>query len=721
MLRIGSSFLVVVVLIVSDASAYDIQNRWTNTKTDGGGISRGDAITLLWSVVPDGESWSRGGPSDLIDYLDVGWGVPAVDRVPDLTNRPWWAIMDRVYEQYERVSGLTLTYEPEQNPDGSDTGASGDLRTGGVPFTWENDKGGVLADNAFPNNGDMRIDTYRGNNGVPSWWHSNPAPFRNLISHEGGHGVGLSHSDISGANAVMETPLETSFWGLQFDDVYAFNRSYGDPLEKNGGNDNSTTAYDFDRMDPGDFVVLGLDASGSSVNEMDDDWVGIDGNSDEDWFTFYSVDPIALDVTVSPMGPSYTTQEQGAFDAKQRSDLNFQIIDTDGSNILTTVDATNIGQVEEILGFTLSAGRYYVRVDGDTDLNQFYKLEMAVSSSVPQDLIWVGRFSSNWDVQGEDNFADGSGFTFYRAFDNVTFDNSGETFVAIPTDLSAGSIEFDATINYNLSGAGGILTGDVTLNGSGSVELANVGNSYSGSTVVNSGTLIVTSSTGTGITLIADGAVLSGTGTIQGDLENSGEIEPGGSTGTLSVLGNATFELTSLLSIELGIGSHDVLDVSGILTLGGELSVSLIDGLTPTAGQSFDILEFASVFGEFDSFDLPALATGLYWDTSALDDTGTLSVATGLQGDFDQDNDVDSTDFLIWQRGVGISVNATLGNGDADLDGDVDHDDYLLWESNFGLILSTPLAQHVPEPNSHTVAVVGLILAFRHRKQRFGK
>ena len=715
-----SPFLAVALglCLSSCASAYDINNRWTNTKTDGGGLSRGDAITLLWSVVPDGESWSRGGPSDLIDYLDVGWSVPAANRVPDLTNRPWWAMMDRVYEQYERVSGLTLTYEPEQNSDGSDTGKSGDLRTGGVPFTWENDKGGVLADNAFPNNGDMRIDTYRGSNGVPSFWHTNGAAFRNLISHESGHGVGLSHSDISGANSVMETPLETGFWGLQFDDVYAFNRLYGDPLEKNGGNDNSATAYDFGRLDPGNSVVLGLDASGSSVNEMDDDWVGIDGNSDEDWFTFFSVDPFAIDVTISPMGPSYTTQEQGAFNAKQRSDLNFQIIDTDGSNVLTTVDATDIGQVEEIVGFALSAGRYYVRVDGETDLNQFYKIELDVYSSVPQDLTWIGRFSNDWEAQGEDNFTAGSGFTFYRAFDNVTFDDSGETFVNIPTDLSAGALVFDASIDYTVAGSGGVIAGDLTLNGTGSVVLANTGNSYSGGTNVNSGTLIVNSSTGSGTTTVADGAVLSGTGTIQGDLQNSGEIHPGTSTGTLSVFGNATLELTSELIIELGNGSYDVLDVQGILNLGGDLSVSLIDDFIPSADQSFDILQFASVFGEFDTYDLPVLATGLYWDTSALDATGTLSVAVGLQGDFDQDNDVDGFDFLIWQQGAGTLVNATIGDGDADLDGDVDLDDLLLWEANFGLSITTPLASQIPEPSALAILLMGEMTLLQRRARR---
>ena len=713
----GLLLILIAKQSIPNACAYDITNRWTNTKTDGGGNSRGDALTLLWSVVPDGEGWSRGGPSDLIDYLDVGWNVAAANRVPDLTNRPWWAMMDRVYEQYERVSGLTLTYEPEQNPDGSDTGVSGDLRIGGVPFTWENDKGGVLADNSFPNNGDMRIDTYRGNNGVPSFWHTNNNAFRNLISHESGHGVGLSHSDISGANSVMETPLESNFWGLQFDDVYAFNRLYGDPLEKNGGNDDYMTAYDFARVDPGNSVVLGLDASGSSVNEMDDDWVGIDGNSDEDWFTFFVTETAQIDVTVSPMGPSYTTNEQGDFDAKERADLNFQIVGTDGSSVLTTVDATDIGQVEQLSNFTLpSPGRYYIRVDGEADQNQFYQLDLAVSINTPTDLTWVGRFGNSWDNQVTNNFSADGSFVGFGSFDNVTFDDTAvEAFVIISEDVTPGDVLVDTSAGYFFAGDGGITAGTLVKTGTGTLELLNAGNSYAGPTMVNEGTLVVTTQTGAGNTMVAVGAALTGDGLVQGDLETAGILKPGAAIGTLTVGGNASLEATSLVEMEIGAGANDLLDVGGILNLAGELQVSLLDGLVPTAGESFDLFDFASAFGNFDSFDLPMLAVGLFWDTSALATTGELSVATGLQGDFDLDNDVDGDDFLIWQRGSGTLAEASVTDGDADLDGDVDSDDLAIWQANYGLVVGASVAA-VPEPSSIVLLLIGIIALMRFDK-----
>ena len=368
--------------MADSTEAYDITNRWTATKTNGGGLQRGDAITVTWSVVPDGESWSRGSNSDLIDYLDVGWSVNVADRTPDLTNRPWWDLMDRVYDQYQRVSGLTMIYDAEQDSAGVDTGTSGDIRIGGVPFTWENDKGGVLADNSFPNNGDMRIDTYRGDNGVPSFFHTNSNAFRNLIAHESGHGMGLSHSDISGANAVMETPLESNFWGLQFDDIYAFNRLYGDPLEKLGGNDTSGTAYDLTPLLTNSTFTLGTDANDSSVNEMDSDWVGIDGTSDQDWYQIDMATTGLIMVELTPLGPTYSTDEQGAnTDFSARSDLRFEIYGPGRNSIelLNTVDATEAGQVELFSQVVDEVGSYFIRVTGESDLNQFYQLEASTS------------------------------------------------------------------------------------------------------------------------------------------------------------------------------------------------------------------------------------------------------------------------------------------------------------------------------------------------------
>jgi GEVED domain-containing protein len=52
--------------------------------------------------------------------------------------------------------------------------------------------------------------------------------------------------------------------------------------------------------------------------------------------------------------------------------------------------------------------------------------------------------------------------------------------------------------------------------------------------------------------------------------------------------------------------------------------------------------------------------------------------------DFDRDEDVDGTDFLAWQRGVGKTTGAQKSDGNADFDEDVDGNDLVRWMSGFG-------------------------------------
>ncbi len=79
--------------------------------------------------------------------------------------------------------------------------------------------------------------------------------------------------------------------------------------------------------------------------------------------------------------------------------------------------------------------------------------------------------------------------------------------------------------------------------------------------------------------------------------------------------------------------------------------------------------------------------------------------------DFDEDGDVDGTDFLILQRGLsmGITMDAMKSDGDADGDGDVDHEDAFHWREQYRLTgLPTPLGggEAIPEPT--TIALLGI-------------
>ncbi len=69
-------------------------------------------------------------------------------------------------------------------------------------------------------------------------------------------------------------------------------------------------------------------------------------------------------------------------------------------------------------------------------------------------------------------------------------------------------------------------------------------------------------------------------------------------------------------------------------------------------------------------------------------------------GDFNADNFVDGSDFLTWQRGLGVAA-ASPASGDANRDGKVDAVDLLAWRLNFGadLTLASPSQAAIPEPS----------------------
>jgi hypothetical protein len=387
--------------------AFDIGGRWSTTQINGGGLKRGDPVTLRWSIVPDGKSYERssaGKTSNLIQFLDDGWNVPAAQRTPDFTNRAWWNVINNAYAQYSRVSGITLTYVAEQDSAGVSTGQVGDIRIGGEDFNG--DPGGALADNVYPDGGDMRIDTARESNGSVGSYFSTEPGLRNLVIHETGHGVGLGHSEPlnNSAKAVMEGGLRTDIWGLQFDDVYALNRQYGDPREQNGGNDTYTAATSLGNFTTGGRTALGIDAIDTIVQQFDDDWLSIDGLNDADWFSFSVTGPTFAKLQVKPIGPTYETTQQGIFNSASQNDLVMQLFSIDPAvSLIASADAGGLGVAEALESQYLVAGDYYLRVRGKQDLNQFYRVDLLLDDRRP-----IADFDEDGDVDSAD-------FAFWQA------------------------------------------------------------------------------------------------------------------------------------------------------------------------------------------------------------------------------------------------------------------------------------------------------------------
>ncbi|MBA3483327.1 MAG: S8 family serine peptidase, partial [Pirellulales bacterium] len=83
------------------------------------------------------------------------------------------------------------------------------------------------------------------------------------------------------------------------------------------------------------------------------------------------------------------------------------------------------------------------------------------------------------------------------------------------------------------------------------------------------------------------------------------------------------------------------------------------------------------------------------------------AVVTGMPADFDQDNDVDGSDFLRWQRNLGVTSGAGQAQGSANGDGDVDSGDLGAWQTQYGETFSASAgggaaaANVVAGPRSH--------------------
>jgi hypothetical protein len=202
--------------------------------------------------------------------------------------------------------------------------------------------------------------------------------------------------------------------------------------------------------------------------------------------------------------------------------------------------------------------------------------------------------------------------------------------------------------------------------------------------------------------IVAVGAqgTLSGTGEIIGNVMNEGLVSPGNSPGSLEISGNFAQNAGGILKMEIAsTSSFDKLLIGGALMAGGTLDIDLLSFM-PSAGDSFDLFDFASSLGSF-TLDLPALTGGLTWDASNLLQTGELSVITGViadNADFDGDGDVDGRDFLIWQRGFGGP--ASLATGDANNDGQVNELDLVIWHDQYGNPPEVSGVTAVPEPGS---------------------
>ncbi len=98
-------------------------------------------------------------------------------------------------------------------------------------------------------------------------------------------------------------------------------------------------------------------------------------------------------------------------------------------------------------------------------------------------------------------------------------------------------------------------------------------------------------------------------------------------------------------------------------------------------------------------------------------DNVSITVA-GLDpnADFSGNTNVGGEDFLIWQRGFGLSGQVDNSNGDADFDGTVAAADLAVWNTQYGGPPPLAAVSAVPEPTSILLLGLGVLVASRCRR-----
>ncbi len=345
--------------------------------------------------------------------------------------------------------------------------------------------------------------------------------------------------------------------------------------------------------------------------------------------------------------------------------------DITGGGTVNVNGRTGVGQGLVTLGGASGTSNMPIlRINTTNGLSNLNSLKGSTSLSTMGTLDLLGDNSNSITTyvmnqyQGNNmNFTNHGGYKTLLQFTNAaniltasTASSGGRRLFNNSTNLI---VQFDGTIDIggtvsDISVIGGegdfILNGSLLNTGIGARGLRKDGtgkvtmqaaNTYNGDTVVAGGTLIVNGSLQSLLTTVSAGAILGGSGSLQGVILNSGTVSAGNSAGLLSMNslnasnGNFVFELGAPSS--RGI-TYDAIDVTTSLILGTDtdFTFEVLDNYVFSIGDSYDLLNFGSI--DATGFDitkldiaLPTLNSNeLAWNTSSFTTDGLVSVVLNI-------------------------------------------------------------------------------------------
>lgn len=239
-----------------------------------------------------------------------------------------------------------------------------------------------------------------------------------------------------------------------------------------------------------------------------------------------------------------------------------------------------------------------------------------------------------------------SGVTFTGGTRNLILGSlAGSGVLSLTGNLTVGGNNKDVSFNGTFEGKVNVFKdGD----GSWTFSKALAANEYTfrGGDIRLNNTKLTTSLFGSAVASVQDNATLTGQGTVGNIRFNSGGVlQPGNfsssrrygsitTTGFLNMYNGSKLNLI-IFSNTGNPYSRSWLVVGGNFDFNGELNIELGEGFVPQIGDEFVMWTAGSFSGTPSAIHLPALPSGLYWDTSdLLTKSGTLRVideATAIQ------------------------------------------------------------------------------------------